>query len=67
MRKLLRDTGRGAAATLGPRYSLAGSGQLKLGRQIDWLTVGLWAALVIGVGLVGWMALSLAGQLNKKS
>lgn len=36
-------------------------------RCIEWTTVSLWIALVLGVALVGWMALSLVRQLGQKT
>jgi|GEM_PF-4817548 len=64
---MLRDTGRGSDARLGDRYPLAGSGKLVAARRIDLATVSLWIALVLGVALVGWMALSLVRQLGQKA
>lgn len=64
---MLRDTGRGSDARLGDRYPLAGSSKLVAARRIDLATVSLWIALVLGVALVGWMALSLVRQLGQKT
>lgn len=64
---MLRNTGRGSDARLGDRYPLAGSSKLVAARRIEWTTVSLWIALVLGVALVGWMALSLVRQLGQKT
>jgi len=56
---LATDVGRAASATLGPRYSLGGAGQLQVEDSIDWQTLILWLALALGVGFVGFMAVRI--------
>lgn len=46
----------------GPRETLAGPDALA--RPVDGKKVSIWAALLAGVGLLGWMAWSLAKQMQ---
>ena len=54
-----------AAAYLGQRFEFRGHQALTVQKQIQWQTITLWAVLILGVGLVGWMVFSLARQLRQ--
>lgn len=54
-----------ATATVGERRSLGGPEMLAPPRfKIDWLTASLWAVLIVGVVLLGWMAVRLFRDLR---
>ncbi|MEZ5457759.1 MAG: DUF3999 family protein [Steroidobacteraceae bacterium] len=54
-----------ATATVGEARTLGGDEKLAPPRlQIDWLTASLWAVLLAGVGLLGWMAVRLFRDLR---
>jgi hypothetical protein len=49
-----------ATATIGEARTLGGPEKLvRTWFDIDWLTAGLWAVLIAGVVLLGWMAVRL--------
>lgn len=52
-------------AALGEPITLAGSASLRAPR--DYRRISLWGILVLGVGLLGWMALRLSRQIAKPS
>ncbi len=53
---LAESNGLVTVASLGPRYALGGPDRLVATRQINWRTLALWFALVMGVVFVGLMA-----------
>ena len=50
-------------AALGEQVTLAGSAQLRA--PWDYRKIALWGSLIVGVGLLGWMALRLSRQIAK--
>ncbi len=50
-------------AALGEQVTLAGSAQLRA--RWDYRKIALWGSLIVGVGLLGWMALRLSRQIAK--
>ncbi len=50
-------------AVLGEQVTLAGSAQLRA--PWDYRKIALWGSLIVGVGLLGWMALRLSRQFAK--
>ena len=50
-------------ATLGAQITLAGAAQLRA--PWNYQKIALWAVLIIGVGLLAWMALRLSRQIAK--
>ena len=50
-------------AALGEQVTLAGSAQLRA--PWDYRKIALWVSLIVGVGLLGWMALRLSRQIAK--
>lgn len=61
---LAESNGSVTAASLGPRYSLGGPDRLVATRQINWRTLALWFALVMGVVFVGLMASKTIRELR---
>lgn len=55
------------AATLGQRRELGGAGALVAPRVFPWRTAALWAVLILGVLVVGTMAVRLAREMQKPS
>jgi uncharacterized membrane protein len=54
-----------ATATIGEARTLGGPDKRGPPRlDIDWLQASLWAVLIFGVGLLGWMALKLGRELR---
>jgi hypothetical protein len=54
-----------APATLGEQVTLAGVS--RLGAARDYQTIALWGSLILGVSVVGWMALRLSRQVSSSS
>jgi hypothetical protein len=50
-------------AALGEQVTLAGSAQLRA--PWDYRKIALWSCLIVGVGLLGWMAFRLSRQMTK--
>ncbi len=50
-------------ATLGEQFTLAGPAPL--GAPLDYRRLALWGSLIVGVGLLGWMASRLMRQVSK--
>lgn len=50
-------------AVLGEQVTLAGSAQLRA--PWDYRKIALWGSLIVGVGLLGWMALRLSRQIAR--
>ncbi len=61
---LADSNGSVTAASLGPRYQLGGPDRLVATRQINWRTLALWFALVMGVVFVGLMASKTIRELR---
>ena len=61
---LNQDIATLAVANLGPRAVLGGTDRLRASEQRDWRQIALWAALVLAVLVVGWIAVSLLRQVN---
>jgi uncharacterized protein DUF3999 len=55
------------AATLGPRRELGGAAALVAPRVFPWRTAALWGVLLLGVLVVGTMAVRLAKEMQKPS
>ena len=51
-----------ARATLGEQVTLAGVS--RLGAARDYKTIALWGSLILGVSVLGWMALRLSRQVS---
>lgn len=62
----LATDNRQATATLGPRYSLGGAGQLHIEETTDWRTLILWFGLALGVGFVGFMAIRILRETENQ-
>ncbi len=60
---LITHSSQPTTAYLGQRFELQGPQALATGRHISWLAVTLWTTLILGVGLIGWMVVSLVRQL----
>lgn len=54
-------------ATLGPRRELGGGGALVAPRVFPWRTAALWTVLLVGVLVVGTMAVRLAKEMRRPS
>lgn len=54
-----------ARATLGEQVTLAGVS--RLGATRDYKTIALWGSLILGVSVLGWMALRLSRQVSSPS
>ena len=54
-------------ATVGDSYALGGAELLTPKRELPWKKWILWAVLLLGVVLLGWMAARLAKQLGSSS
>ena len=63
---LAESNGGVVAASLGPRYALGGPDRLVATRQINWRTLALWLALVMGVVFVGLMASKTIRELRSQ-
>ena len=61
---LAESNGSVTAASLGSRYPLGGPDRLVATRQINWRTLALWFALVMGVVFVGLMASKTIRELR---
>ncbi|MGB5248571.1 MAG: DUF3999 family protein [Gammaproteobacteria bacterium] len=64
---LARKNGPPGMATLGPRYPLGGSDLLQVATPIDWQTVALWIALILGVLAVIVMAVRVLRELGRET
>jgi hypothetical protein len=53
-------------AALGARRELGGADALHAPREIPWRTLALWSVLVVGVLVVGFMAVRLAREMQHK-
>jgi len=54
-------------ASFGPQVTLSGEMALRpVTKQFNWKILILWAVLVGGVVLMGWMALGLYREMNQK-
>jgi uncharacterized protein DUF3999 len=54
-------------ATLGARRELGGPGALVVAKPFPWRTTSLWAVLIVGVLVVGAMAVRLAREMKRSS
>jgi hypothetical protein len=63
---LAEKNGGVVTASLGPRYPLGGPERLVETRQINWRTIVLWIALVMGVLFVGFMASKTIRELKSQ-
>jgi hypothetical protein len=63
--EMLRGSGVAGDGTIGPRFAIAGAGQLSLAPAGTWRRALLWAGLSAAVLLVGWLTWSLARQLRE--
>ena len=61
---LLQDAGEPGQATIGPRELLAGAPALRVSATQSWRIALVWAALIGGVLLVGWLVLSLLREMK---
>ncbi len=62
--QLLQDAGEPGQATIGSRELLAGAPALSVGAAQNWRVALVWAALIGGVLLVGWLVLSLLREMK---
>jgi hypothetical protein len=63
---LAEKNGGVITANLGPRYPLGGPERLVETREINWRTIVLWIALVMGVLFVGFMASKTIRELRSQ-
>jgi len=63
---LAEKNGGVVTASLGPRYPLGGPERLIETREINWRTIVLWIALVMGVLFVGFMASKTIRELRSQ-
>jgi hypothetical protein len=54
-------------AEVGNKRELGGIAKLALKSEVPWVLILLWAALLLGVAMMAWMAVSLSKQMRKES
>jgi hypothetical protein len=63
---LLAKSGDAGIAAVGERRVIGGEAQLSVADPPPWRKFGLWAGLLIAIGLVGWLVLSLMRDLRRQ-